>query len=271
MPVDLTPEAWAQARYEYEHTDKPVDDICLDHGISPNTLRDRVRRWRWTRRRQPIPAEGPPPALRNEPALPFVGAPPFGMAPPEPAAAPREGTAALPAPHATPGEAAPVDPAEIVPRLQGAVARVLPAIEAIVARLAAEPMPPREMERAVRTLTSLTRTLRELNELLSQHQPAAAASAIATTTCRKISTRSGSSWRDGSRRSWLRIPTMKARSRRRREWRTRRKRRRSLPSPPLVTLRERAHVPLELLTRLRLAVSTFTPGPIVEEIATRLM
>ena len=172
MPVDLTPEEWAQVRYEYEHTDKPVDDICLDHGISPNTLRDRVRRWRWTRRRQPIPAEGPPPALRNEPALPFVGAPPFGMAPPEPAAVPREGTAALPAPHATPGEAAPADPAEIVPRLQGAVARVLPAIEAIVARLAAEPMPPREMERAARTLTSLTRTLRELNELLSQHQPA---------------------------------------------------------------------------------------------------
>ncbi|MGB9369458.1 MAG: hypothetical protein WCE79_25960, partial [Xanthobacteraceae bacterium] len=55
-----------------------------------------------------------------------------------------------------------------------AVARVLPAIEAIVARLAAEPMPPREMERSVRTLTSLTRTLRELNELLSQHQPRAA-------------------------------------------------------------------------------------------------
>jgi hypothetical protein len=173
MPLDLTPEAWAQVRHEYEHTDKPVDDICLDHGISPNTLRDRVRRWRWTRRRQPIPAEGPPPALRNEPALPFVGAPPFGMAPGEPAAVPREGTAALPAPHAAPIDETPVDPAEIVPRLQGAVARVLPAIEATVARLAGEPMPPREMERAVRTLTSLTRTLRELNELLGQHQPAA--------------------------------------------------------------------------------------------------
>jgi len=32
---------------------------------------------------------------------------------------------------------------------------------------------PRMMERAVRTLASLTRTLRELNELLSQHQPRA--------------------------------------------------------------------------------------------------
>ena len=39
-------------------------------------------------------------------------------------------------------------------------------------KLAAEPMPPREMERAARTLTSLTRTLRELNELLSQYRRA---------------------------------------------------------------------------------------------------
>src|SRR4051794_11108655 len=34
MSLKLTPEAWAQVRYKYEHTDEPVDDICLDHGIS---------------------------------------------------------------------------------------------------------------------------------------------------------------------------------------------------------------------------------------------
>jgi len=76
-----------------------------------------------------------------------------------------------PAPQAAPSEEASVDPAVIVPRLQGAVARVLPAIEATVARLAAGPMPPREMERAARALGSLTRTLRELNTLLAD-QPA---------------------------------------------------------------------------------------------------
>lgn len=169
MTLDLTPEEWAQVRHAYEHTDKPVDDICADHGISPGTLRDRMRRWNWTRRRQPIAAEGPPHVLPIEPALPLVGAPPIGMAPVEPAALPREGTAGLPAPHAAPRDAVPPDLALIVPRLQGAVARVLPAIEAIVAKLAAEPMLPREMERAVRTLASLTRTLRELNELLRQY------------------------------------------------------------------------------------------------------
>jgi hypothetical protein len=56
-----------------------------------------------------------------------------------------------------------------VPRLQSAVARVLPAIEATIARLAAGPSHPREMEQAGRTLSSLTRTLRELNGLLSEH------------------------------------------------------------------------------------------------------
>jgi hypothetical protein len=64
-----------------------------------------------------------------------------------------------------PGEG---EPALIAPRLQTAVARVLPAIEATVARLSAQPTHPREMERAARALASLTRTLRELNTLLSQ-------------------------------------------------------------------------------------------------------
>jgi hypothetical protein len=162
MPPELTPETWTQVRYEYEHTEKPVEDICVDHGISSSTLRDRMRRWRWTRRRQPIAAEGPPP-MPIEHAVPLV-----------PAVAPGETAADALAPLPATSDAAPGDPAVIVPRLQGAVARVLPAIEATVAKLAAGPMQPREMERAARTLTSLTRTLRELNELLKQH-PAPAA------------------------------------------------------------------------------------------------
>jgi phospholipase/lecithinase/hemolysin len=74
-------------------------------------------------------------------------------------------------PTATPPLGAPAegDPASIVQRLQSAVARVLPAIEATIARLAAGPQHPREMEQAGRALSSLTRTLRELNALLSQH------------------------------------------------------------------------------------------------------
>jgi len=154
MTVELTPEEWAQVRYEYEHTDKPVEDICADHRISSGTLRDRMRRWHWTRRRPPIAAEGPPATEPSEQVTLAPALTPAGM----------------PAPSAA-SEQAPAEPAEIVPRLKGAVARVLPAIDATLGKLAAGPMHPREMERAVRTLTALTRTLRELNELLDQHQP----------------------------------------------------------------------------------------------------
>ena len=59
MP-EPTSDAWTQIRYDYEHSSRPIVDICAEHGISPNTLRDRVRRWHWTRRRAPIPREGPP-------------------------------------------------------------------------------------------------------------------------------------------------------------------------------------------------------------------
>jgi transposase-like protein len=88
MPI-LTPEAWAQMRHDYEHTDKPVQDICLEHGTTPNTLRDRVRRWGWTPRRLPIPAEGPPPLLPPPPPVPpYDPAPREAVAPPPALAAP---------------------------------------------------------------------------------------------------------------------------------------------------------------------------------------
>jgi hypothetical protein len=62
MAPEPTPEAWAQIRTAYEHTDRPIEDICIEHGTSSGTLRDRVRRWQWKRRRAPIPREGPPAA-----------------------------------------------------------------------------------------------------------------------------------------------------------------------------------------------------------------
>src|SRR5436853_464957 len=117
MTPELTPEAWKQVRYEYEHTDKPVDDIALDHGVSSSTLRDRVRRWRWTRRRQPISLEGPPPTPAIEQPVPLVPAvPPIGAAAqPELAAPPSETAADAPAPPPTSAEPPPA-PAEIVRR-----------------------------------------------------------------------------------------------------------------------------------------------------------
>ena len=45
MPPELTSEAWVQIRYDYERTERPIEDICAEHGISSGTLRDRMRRW----------------------------------------------------------------------------------------------------------------------------------------------------------------------------------------------------------------------------------
>ena len=180
MPT-LTPEAWAQIRADYEHSERPIEDICAAHGISSGTLRDRMRRWDWMRRRPPIPLDGPPPIsppplaptpLRAVAQAAALVAPDV---PADPAIAPAAPDA-LPVPHAATRETehAPVEatPALIAQRLQGAVARVLPAIEATLGRLAAAGTHPREMEHASRALGALTRTLRELNALLGQHSAA---------------------------------------------------------------------------------------------------
>jgi transposase-like protein len=171
MTPTLTPETWAQIRSDYEHSDRPVEDICAEHGISSSTLRDRMRRWHWTRRREPIPREGPP-ALTPPHSEAFAPPPVRAASPPLPAGAERGDQAATLA--ITSDANAQADAASIVPRLQSAVARVLPAIETIIARLGAEPLRPREMEQTARALGTLTRTLRELNALLAQ-QPSRAA------------------------------------------------------------------------------------------------
>jgi len=171
MP-EPTSDAWTQIRYDYEHTGRPVEDICAEHGISSGTLRDRVRRWRWNRRRAPIPRQGPPAlaavhqSQTSHPA-PTVFAGAQTVDPPPPGEG--DDRAAVPQ---LPSNG---DPAAIAPRLQGAVARVLPAIESIIARLSAGPLAPREMEQTARALGTLTRTLRELNALLAQHPAPAAA------------------------------------------------------------------------------------------------
>jgi hypothetical protein len=165
-----TPEAWAEIRYAYEHTRRPVEDICFAHGITPNTLRRRLRRWGWRMRQPPIPDDGPPRL-----AMPTAAVEP--VVPPTPTLSPQGGgaqaeSAALVAIHTNPD--LPADPeagaALIAERLEGALARVLPAIETTLVRLTASPHP-RETEQAARTLGVLMRTLRELNTLTGRYAP----------------------------------------------------------------------------------------------------
>ena len=200
--TEPTPEVWAQIRYEYEYTDRPIAEICAEHGITEPRLRYRVKKWNWQKRRSPIPRHGPPPVAveaiedlhpplegegrraasqaRCEPGWDDAGVQqlrptPLGLADASrsdpPPSEPAPGRAqARPGWEGVSTHIADADPALIVPRLQSAVARVLPAIEATIARLASGPQRPREMEQAGRTLSSLTRTLRELNALLAEHK-----------------------------------------------------------------------------------------------------
>ena len=139
MPT-LTPEAWAQIRYDYEHTDRPVADICADYGISSGTLRDRMRRWHWRRRRRsPIPREGPPAFLVVE----------------QQSAGPERAVIV-------------VEPS--APALQEAVTTVLPAVQRTLTRLAEGRVYPDDAAKTARALETLTRTLRALSGL-SARQP----------------------------------------------------------------------------------------------------
>ena len=127
MAPVLTAEAWAQIRFDYEHTERTIAEICAEHGISSGTLRDRMRRWGWTRRREPIPREGPPPLpapkIETRPLLSarVVGveaSSALGKDSPHPAASPGQvyaGCANLPAAHG--GNPPPPEPA---PRRAGA-------------------------------------------------------------------------------------------------------------------------------------------------------
>jgi transposase-like protein len=166
MPA-LTPEAWAQIRYDYEHTDRPVEDICAEHGISSGTLRDRMRRWNWRRRREPIPREGPPAFLVVEQA-----SAPAGMAvivaQPSRLALPEDGCGA--APHIASLQGAEGGPAALAPDLQDAVTTLLPAIQRTLTGLAEGRSHPDDAAKYARALETLTRALRELSGLLSKRQ-----------------------------------------------------------------------------------------------------
>ncbi len=177
MP-EPTPEAWALIRHAYEHTDQPLAHICDAHEITIPMLRYRIKKWGWTRRKPFVPRQGPPKVevFSPPPVREASGGVGLGVggeivstaaSPPTPPAF-ADAPAGDP-PHRFAGGGKEEETA-IVPRLQSAVARVLPAIETTIARLAAGAQHPREMEQAGRTLSALTRTLRELNGLLAQHR-----------------------------------------------------------------------------------------------------
>ncbi|HTQ83183.1 MAG TPA: hypothetical protein VMI47_07915 [Pseudolabrys sp.] len=166
MPV-LTPDVWAQIRYDYEHTARPVEEICAEHGISSATLRDRMRRWRWRRRRPPIPREGPPAFVVVEEAVTPSGT---ALTVAEPAALALPENASDPALPIGAARQAPGDTAPLAPALQEAVTTLLPTIQRTLTQLAAGNSHPDDAAKYARAYTMLARSLRELTCLLSRPQ-----------------------------------------------------------------------------------------------------
>jgi transposase-like protein len=166
MPA-LTPDAWAQIRYDYEHTDRPVADICAEHGISSGTLRDRMRRWHWRRRRKPIPREGPPACLVVDGTVAPSGtavivAKPSSVAPADDGRGAASPNASL--------QATERDAAVLAPALQEAVSTVLPAIQRELTQIAQGRAYPDDAAKYARALEALTRSLRELSGLSGGRQ-----------------------------------------------------------------------------------------------------
>jgi len=195
MRTEKTPEELTAIRHKYEYGDQTLDEIARDHAMSSRTLHAWARRWNWRPRHAPLPAEGPPPtpppqiasaaplllpapqgpplvpahadasamndAQDSAPLVPQILAPQIDAAP----LAPLHAGDATPAPGAEPGR----DPGTpSAARLQDAVASVLAAIEAIVAKIGTGRTA--ESDRSARALAALTRTLRELNALQSQYE-----------------------------------------------------------------------------------------------------
>lgn len=138
----VAPEKIAEGRVLYEQTFTPMEDIAGLLGISRDTLRKRVKEWRWNKR-----AHDPYVARRMErPAIMNSGA--AGKQLPGYPSAPEERVA-------------------LVERLQDLVERQIAATETML------PLPttPDETERNARALAGLLRTLRELKRLEAPPAP----------------------------------------------------------------------------------------------------
>ena len=146
-----TPELLAQARDDFEHTDKSKENIAFDLGVARSTLSNMAVHEGW--RRFVSPTRGLPPAahLRRE----------VKMLEASVAASSSESVLSL---AANAQDAMPAI-GDTIERLYRAVREELAAVESLRARLKSEPQGTQDAERTARTLSSLTETLQKLQRL----------------------------------------------------------------------------------------------------------
>jgi hypothetical protein len=140
----FTAEQLANARYLYEQTSVPAEEVAAMLGISRSTLRGRIKEFGWGARRPGGRSFSPAELLQRAVRAPAAAQ-----------------TAAEPSTDGSP--TGPVDRAAMAERMFKVVERELDVIEAIVQRLGKSA--DSASESTMRTLASMTRTLREMLRL----------------------------------------------------------------------------------------------------------
>ena len=159
--IAIPAEKLAEARFLYEQTMIPIDDIAEVMGISRGTFFNRIRELKWQPRRfipkRDVPrlhgAAGAAPMPTPTPAP--AGAAESEPAPPSEAAVPEALVVEYPR--------APAERLALAERVQNSIERQLTAVESVLAAMGTPQ--PEQAECHARTLASLARTFREMMRL----------------------------------------------------------------------------------------------------------
>jgi len=146
-----TPELLAQARHDFEHTERSKESIAFDLGVARSTLTNMAAHEGW--QRFVPPPRGLPPAMHLRREVEMLEASVTAPPPQNISPVTTNGQGTMPAIGDT------------VERLYRAVREELAAVESLRARLKSEPQSTQDAERTARTLSSLTETLQKLQRL----------------------------------------------------------------------------------------------------------
>jgi len=158
--IEVAPESLAKARYLYEHTLAPVDDIAAMLGMSKTPFYRRVQAGGWTPRRVRCATGEFARAIIDNALISAEVVAPSAAA----SALTAQAAACAPGPGGAVSGAEPVDRVTLAARLMKSVERHIAAVERVHDLIG--PANPVEVERSARTLAVMSRAMREIFILL---------------------------------------------------------------------------------------------------------